>query len=322
MVKQFRSPVAVNLTAVIVVILAITILLLVNALTSSAQNDGNVIIIGGDEASMRKFITRTEGLLAVADDANVTIHIAALTEALPFDLPLPDDARPVGSIATEFGDSQLFRLIVDTNLAPADVAAFYEEQFSDDRWEPFAGMNTAPGGFADMDMASLIYCYGDEASVNVNAFTLSSGLTDLQFYITHAQNNGPCQSGIPGPSSSNAVAIMPQLGTPTGITRTDGATHSLSDRPNNRAALSTATLTSQLVASDTLELYNEQLFTAGWTLLNQGGGTDAAWSVWEWINEEDDTLWHGTLTITPVATTGSPDAAATETYQAMLYITE
>ena len=37
MTKSFRSPVMANLTAIILVILAITILLLVNALTTRAQ---------------------------------------------------------------------------------------------------------------------------------------------------------------------------------------------------------------------------------------------------------------------------------------------
>ena len=258
-----------------------------------AQNGGIVELIGGDEASLRRFILRTEGLLT-AGDSNVTILIEDLPEDLPFELPLPQGARAIGSITVAWPGTEptyTHRLVIDTTLQPEALLEFFAENLTAAPWEHLSTMNSS--GFVEGGIATDMYCYGDDTTVNINAWRLPAGSTDLQIYIDQDTGSAMCGGGLDMTTTNPALGMLPRLPRPDGV--------SIESPQYNNAgrnkAFTSATLRTDLLPGELIELYNDGLAAQGWTHVQTESTATFAWSGWTFTTEEGLT-WSGTLTLT------------------------
>lgn len=266
------------------------VLLILIGLPALAQDGGGTQLIGGDEAGLREFILRAEGLLAAANrDVAVTIRIEALPEDLPFTLPLPEGSHPVGSIAIVSPDGRAYRLLIDTPLEPAAVLEFFTEALAASPWR----LLEMPGSGG----TNAMFCHGQDTSVNINALRLATGTTDLQIYVNQESGGVLC-----GDHADNAPplgpSLLPELPALPDVTVESSAEYVF----GTEMAVLAAGLRSDLPLADLLAAYDAALADSGWTRVRSESGTDLASSTWT-LADPDGRPWEGVLTLTASAAT-------------------
>jgi hypothetical protein len=276
------------------------VLLILIGLPALAQDGSGTQLIGGDEAGLREFILRAEGLLAAADsNVAVTIRIEALPEDLPFTLPLPEGSRPVGSIAIISPDGAAYRLLIDTPLEPAAVLDFFIEALAASPWR----LLEIPGSGG----MNAMFCHGQDTSVNINALRLPTGATDLQIYVNQEAGGVLCgdHADFAPPRAPNLLPELPDL---PDVTVETSAEYIF----GTEMAVLAAGLRSDLPLADLLAAYDAALADSGWMRVRSESGTGLASSTWT-LTDPDGQPWEGVLTLTASAAT--PDR-----YQAQISV--
>lgn len=151
--------------------------------TNSAQGGSEikVEVVGGDGASLREFIK--QWLVPGYPDSSfkdMTINIGSTPKDLPYDLPVPDDARTIGSISGGWVD---YLLLFDTALDSNAINEFYPTNLKDKGWQP-APANQGQGGFVSQSDLNRGNCQADgKAYLSVETPSVSEGKTGIRLSL-------------------------------------------------------------------------------------------------------------------------------------------
>ena len=262
--------------------------------TSFEGNTGptTVEIIGGDEAGLREFVERWLGPSYPGQPADeITVHLGSLPPDLPFELPLPEGARVIGSVHQAL--FSYLHVILATSLSPEEVLAFYDARLLEIGWQA-ASDAAYGGGFVSGDPWR-VYCLDEEAALTLSASPWITGETDVRLFIDGDMRYSQCNSEyMAGLDSSSG--LIPTLMSPSGTQMIGGTTSGSSD---SNTAYTETTLRTDLSAGELAAFFNEQLAADGWTLLDNGASEGHAWSHWSLVDEKGE-AWTGTLILLEV----------------------
>jgi len=256
----------------------------------------SIEIVGGDEESTLEFLK--QWLMPINPDGlsqNLKIYIASMPKDLPYDLPVSDDLRIIGSVTGSWVD---YIFIFDTKLSSEPIHDFYAQTLSDMGWHE-APTNQGQGGFVTQFDYYHGYCHEDnDAFLSVETTPLTTEKTSIRLSldISPAPYNCDPVAASPGFSYSE---LIPQLVTPRGSFIQSGGASS-----SDQSAEVTASLQSDLSTAELVELYNQQLLASGWIMQDSGDTDDAAWSHWAFTDEQEN-KWLGQLIV--LKTSGKSD---------------
>ena len=273
------------------------------ALPALAQGGGDVMVVGGDEASLREllaYLSRETG----PQLPQTTVFVGALPPDLPFELPLPEDVRVVGSVRTvREGYPTTVRAILASSLPPEAVIDFYSEALSGEGWTR-PTISAPGGGFIQESFSQAMFCQGEGIALSLNANELPDGPTDVRAYIQLARRLPPCSESEMESIMADVFALLPALRAAEVVrVRSGGGGGGGGGGPSGqRTAATEAVLITDIPPADLIELYNAQLIEAGWRHVTTESGNSFAWSGWTFA-DEDGNPWAGALTLTanPVA---------------------
>jgi hypothetical protein len=261
----------------------------VEAVNMAVTLHGEIVVIGGDEISLREFIGRALTYpYPGAEEQETVISIGLLPEELPVELPLPEGSRVIGSIAR--GESVGTEIILDVPMKPEAAIAFFREGYTGAGWSELS--EAAYGtGFVSASSPSQTFCYDeDEIMIYISAREIPDEPTDVRVNIQRQVGYSPCD-----PDSTHgmddAYFLIPSLTSPSGtLVQTGGSSSGQGE------ASVTASLKTDLSADELAEHYGGQLSAAGWMLGESGSTKHDSWSYWT-IEDEEGTEWGGFLII-------------------------
>ena len=214
--------------------------------------------------------------------------IGLLPEDLPFELPIPESSRIIGSSVR--GDPAGTEIILDVPLNSEEVINFYQDVLIEDGWlvppeEPYGA------GFVSELWPSNTFCYNDdEVVLYLSVVEIPDEPTDVRINIQSPAQHSPCDpEGMHWMDES--YGLIPTLTSPPGAMVQSGGSGSGQDD-----ASVTATLITDLTAEDLANHYGVQLSEAGWTAGERGTSEQVSWSSWT-IKDEDGDEWGGVLII-------------------------
>ncbi len=88
-----------------------------------AQESG-VMVIGGDEAALRRYIARVNAGFTIGVNSETDVYIGSLPPDLPFEPPLPEGAQVVGTLQQMGGDG-FSEIVLDVPLPPRQVQGWW-----------------------------------------------------------------------------------------------------------------------------------------------------------------------------------------------------
>lgn len=224
--------------------------------------------------------------------------VGQLPAALPFDLPLPDGCRIVG---TFIRSPETIQIVLDTAQLPAQVMTFYTEKMQALGWsEPdFSHRHRQhEGGFVHTmhpSLASTTLCkgrHGPALFISTSRGQDEGKQTEVRLHLDRRSRNSPC-----GQSSEifrGVRSLIPALEPPPGGRQWGGA----GGGSDSDSASTSATLDMQsdmalpLLASH----YAHQLEQAGWQRTGEGSSGPMAWHTWEFSDRENE-RWQGVFTL-------------------------
>ena len=258
---------------------------------TETSSENSVEVVGGNEADLREFIG--QWVVPISPDGtsqDVTVYIGSIPNDIPYELPMPDDTRVIGSITGNWVD---YMLIFDSSLPSESVHEFYAQALKDKGWQE-APMNQGSGFTSTSDLYKW-YCYGEnEAYLSVETPSISAEKTSIRLSLDTSPDSYMCN---PNPDyGSQHVNLIPALSAPKGVT-VQGSGAGSSDRDANVSA----NLTGDLSAAEVVDFYNEQLLAADWKMQGGGDGEGAAWSQWT-FQDEEGADWRGALMVVELST--------------------
>lgn len=215
-----------------------------------------------------------------ADAGEPELLVGQIPASLPIAVPLPDDARVLGSMI--HGTSAT--IVLDTDWPSARVLGFYRERLAAAGWTvpPPVGPR---GGFVPsdgMDQMYVQFCQtGQDSSLSVTAAESADLPTQLQITFDTYENypeRSPCSQRYHRP---RAWETLPTLVPPPGATQHPGSAGSSGEEVHSTARLETPLDLSAIGAH-----YAAQLAHAGWARTGDGTSGPVAWSTWTLADEE------------------------------------
>jgi hypothetical protein len=209
---------------------------------------------------------------------------------LPFELPVPENARVIGS----YGRGQQVSVLVDTDMTPKEFGAFYSGRMLAAGWITPAWQQ-GPGGFVQPEMAQrahALFCRGVEGpALTVVAETGSDHITHGTLTIHLDPTDNPCRPPVPH-TQEHFMRFGPHIPGLESPPDSSLVSHGMSSNPEMSSAL--ATLTTSLDLSAVLEHYGRQLAEAGWESGEAAESGSVAWSTWSFA-DRDRSAAHGIL---------------------------
>jgi hypothetical protein len=257
--------------------------------TAQSGSAIKVDVVGGDEASLREFIKQWMAPSGYPGNSiqDMTVYIGNTPENIPYDLPVPENARTIGSITGGWMD---YQLIFDSDLDSKAVNVFYSKNLPDRGWQQ-APVNQRQGGFISQSDQYQYYCRKDgNAYLTIETPSMFEGKTGIRLTLDTNPDPQMCDASAAGTGYSHDK-LLPQLKAPEG-TLVQGGGAGMSDRD----AEISASLSSKLSTGELLEIYDQQLVDAGWEMQNSDSGEGGAWSQWT-IKDEQGKAWLGSLII-------------------------
>ncbi|HEY5573917.1 MAG TPA: hypothetical protein VIK64_12930 [Anaerolineales bacterium] len=259
----------------------------------AAAGSGRVEIIGGSEAELREFVQRWfSNVYPGAPATDTMIYLGSLPQDPPLDLPMPEDARIIASITGHYIDMEV---IFDTSLTSEEVKDFYRDALAAAGWEA-PPEESQGGGFVPAGGQGFSLCLEDEASLYLTALDRPEAPTDVRLNLNTSTEGFEC--GRRGPEYyDRGGELIPSLETPAGVEMRGGGMST----GDNEADVS-ATLKTEMAATELADNYYPQLEAAGWQMLDNASAGGAAWSTWS-IEDDRGDVWGGTFVIieTPLA---------------------
>lgn len=278
--------------------LLLALILAVSAVPAFAQG-GEVEIIGGEDNpdAVREML----GYIAApyAPVGPIKVYVGSLAEEIPFELPLPENTRIVGSVVSQNGGPTYTQLYIASTLAADELVAYFSENLPGEDWEQVNLNPGGPRGFNAPVTATAQFCYqGDEAFLDMTAFSQNDGETRVFGYIGLDDAFYPCNSEPGQMPSDDPYMRLPNLETPEGveIATNYGGGGGGGGGYGFRTASTSTFLRSELNAGEILELYNVQIIEQGWTQVTSTLDEAIAGSNWT-LTDENGRTWGGIFSI-------------------------
>lgn len=275
-------------------LLVLALVLAMTALPAMAQEDSpNVEIIGGEDnpEAVRELL----GYIAApyAPAGPVKVYVGQLPEEVPFELPLAENTRIVGSVISNAGGPMYTQIYLASDLSAEDVTNFYIETLPTQEWALINNNPGGPRGFNAQATTNAQFCYqGDEAFIDMTAFSDDSGETRIFAYVGLEDAFYPCNTNPGQMPTDDPYMLLPNLETPAGIeiATNYGGGGGGGGGYGFRTASTSTFLRSELTAEEILDLYNVQLAEQGWVQTATGSAAEAlAGSTWTLTTEEGKT---------------------------------
>jgi hypothetical protein len=203
--------------------------------------------------------------------------VGALPPNLPFTLPIPEQARIVGSYME---GAESAHIVMDVGLPIANVLTFYQDKLVVDGWQDKGPLLISPQGFQDFKA----YCFvRDRFRIDVSPYPITYDSTDVHFYVHFSTHD---LGGFVTPYSLPLSApLLPLLFAPEGaLYRSCAATVS------NHYSYSHAIVETSMDAVALEENYHAPMINAGWKLIDQAATEFMVLSRWIGVSDIDITL--------------------------------
>lgn len=258
---------------------------------NSSSSEENAILL-------REFALRLLAPLFDPEAQQPQLLVGQLPSALPFELPLPDGCRIIG---TFIRSPETMQIVLDTDQLPAQIIAFYTERMQASGWsEPdFSRRHRQhEGGFVHTMHDSLVsttLCkgkHGPALFISTSRGQDEDERTEVRLHLDTRSRNSPC-----GQSSEIFIGVgrlIPALEPPSGGRQWGGGGGgSDSDSASTSATLDMQSdMTFPLLAAH----YAQQLEQAGWQRTGEGSSGPMAWHTWKFSDEENE-RWLGVFTL-------------------------
>ncbi len=226
---------------------------------------------------------------------NPQLFVGQLPTNLPFELPIPEGSRIIGSLARSAAH---LTIVLDVPLPPGQALAFYMERLQAAGWaepeQPPGIMQV--GGFVHSRLQalshSMLFCKGPRGpSLHFFALAEQNGITDVRLDLNLDERESPCGQAArmrrqrmhrPG-----FEELIPPLVPPAGARQMGGGGGGSSDSWYSSATLEADSDLAALAAH-----YAGQLAQGGWTRTDEGTAGPAAWHTWT-FQDEDKEPWYG-----------------------------
>ncbi|MBD2091065.1 hypothetical protein H6F67_14520 [Microcoleus sp. FACHB-1515] len=241
-------------------------------------------------------------LRMVGTDSEVVL--GRLPSDLPIDLPLPDQARIIGSIVSTESQENFslydYLIYLDVPRSPQQARDFYQEQLSRAGWRE--GEDFTSPGFVSTEIDGFpfgipsTFCKDDQLIlVSVRALSNNQAATvSLQLKNTANEPYSPCDRPEEVTMRDPAASIpLPELTAPPNTQVRAAGGGGSEDNWSSTANIESSLTDQALVAH-----YVSQLEQAGWT---QQASDTADASVWSFLTLRDDEgqPWQAFLSIAP-----------------------
>ncbi|NJL21028.1 MAG: hypothetical protein HC895_09745 [Leptolyngbyaceae cyanobacterium SM1_3_5] len=273
-------------------------LLFASVLSVSALWRGGVIAQTAPAASeqelLRDMLLRTFG-----SDAQVLP--GQLPSELAIDLPLPDQARIIGSIVSAEGQENVsfydYLIFLDVPRSPQQTTDFYQEQLSRAGWRVAEDFTSPSPGFAssgDRFIISPTFCQDTQVlNIAVRALANDQGATvSLQLADTADQPYSSCNPPDLPEDPRTSIPLPELTAAPNTQVRAFGGGGSESNWN------STANIEGSLTSQALLNHYVSQLEQADWTQQASDTRDAIAWSFLT-LRDEEGRPWQSFLSIAP-----------------------
>ncbi|HTE83547.1 MAG TPA: hypothetical protein VK821_02345 [Dehalococcoidia bacterium] len=267
----------------VVAVLFATLLAIGFRVPAYAQQVGDTGLLG-ELASRLVFLSPTLG----ADGQPLAIQLlpGQLPDGLAITLPVPTDARLIGSAVQRTADNTLVsaRVVLDVPESADQVISYYDQAVAASGLAPrqsFPSLNQGGGFQTSFQSMSRLYCQAQ------NTVSLSVLVTP--------QPNGPSQVMLNAmtPASSASSCSLTQGSPGVGILLTNGAALPKLvppdgvrvQQPSGNVPFVANASSSEVIASTDMavaeleDFYAQQLTAAGWTATDSGSDSNVAWAI-------------------------------------------
>lgn len=212
--------------------------------------------------------------------------VGRLPDGLPVDVPIPDGAAVVGSLARS---PRHISIVIDAPLAPDRALAFYRERMAAAGWveqEPFVHPG---GGFAYVGHAQpAVFCCGSRGpSLSVSADDTPGAATDVRVDLNLDTRDSPCAQRR---RHGGMHEMFPTLTPPAGARQVAGG------GGGGDQAYTSANLETGLDLAAVADHYARQLEGVGWARGDARQDGPVVWSTWT-FRDEDGQGWRSLLFI-------------------------
>ena len=226
---------------------------------------------------------------------------------LPLNLPLPPDARLIGTVVRTLPGGPTSEasmamgpvapgatVVLDAPGSREALLTLYEGALAQQGWRVAQGGSPFPGGFqtAFGGGGGLTYCQSESGPwLSVNVYPRASGPNDVR--LTVGTNAGACSipmPPVPRAAIPRAAELLPRLVPPSGVVMQPvGGGGGGSHRWSSEAAAETSRPATELEAH-----FAQQMTAAGWVRQTGGIAGWMAWSAWAMLQEGD---WQALLLV-------------------------
>lgn len=267
-------------------------------------------IIGGNEESLRKFLTYEVDGVYGSSPWRTVVNINSLPNNLSVEIPVSDRIEVIGSIARAIQRTQniverhnFYTIFLESNLSLNETQELYTQLLDSKGWKANSMPDFEMHGFSpnQNNHKVLIYCTDDNKTVlEVNIFEVSENTTSLRLDLNTEPDLGQCvdrgEMGEFDPVPS-IYKLFPSLVTPDeAVVEDSGDTSASLDK-----ARTTTRIRTNLEMDSLLEHYNNQLENANWEMLSQNYDDETAWSKWS-FKDDEGVAWSGFFIIFKMST--------------------
>jgi hypothetical protein len=248
-------------------------------------------IVGGDEFSLREFLTYYAVGISFRG-GETTIYIGQLpTEQLAVQLPIPANARIVGSIVRENIENDV---LLSVDATAQDIMSAYDQLATTAGWRFVEEMPMMPTGFVDQQRIALRRYCNEAAKV---VLTVSVGNIGAATSVRLSVNRQarPCAPMMR--PHHDLIQVIPTLKMPPSAKSLTQYSNSTSSGHNGAGDFSlSASVTTQSPVSEIVNSYHDQLIALGWQKLSGTINDKSALSSWQFSH--DNNLWTAYFVIT------------------------
>ena len=214
-----------------------------------------------------------------------------LPEQMPVQIPLPRGSEIFGSIL--LGETEI-GVMVDSPLAAEEIMAFFSQALASQNWTEMdvSGMER---GFMEWSTGSFFCQESNDTSIAIIAYPRENG-SDIRLDISTDPECSPCSFS----GSDDWLKPIPKLVAPRNASLSN---QNFMTGCGNQVTISMDVMT-ELNSSALAAHFADQLIAANWTATSQEESGPAAWSAWE-FEDEEGLIWDGFLTALEVP--GSED---------------
>ncbi len=223
------------------------------------------------------------------------LFVGQLPDTLPFDVPIPEGCRIIGSLARS---DKYLDILLDVPLPPEQALAFYRERLLAAGWAEPQNMRVPPhGGFVHVSHLALshsaLFCKGPRGpALNFMARAAQADVTDVRLDLNLEERESPCahtarmrrEEHVHG---MGVGRLIPPLAPPAGAQQMGGGGGGGLESWHTSASLEADGDLATLAAH-----YASQLEQGGWTRTDSGQQGPVAWHAWT-FQDEDQEPWYG-----------------------------